>query len=213
MDPDASIAALDAVTFEQVREVAAGISTEYSVVCVYLPTPPRSSSLRKRLGLFAAACLAAALISACGATHAQRTTSTFSNLARAAPSRLASHATGGGTTTSSGGAPLTGGESVGLQRQIGRALAHSGAHVGLLVEDLSSGQVLDSRAATVPRPPASVEKLYTTVAAVDLLGREDAPADYRTRHRGLAAGGVWHGNLYLHGGGDPTFGDGTGTGL
>ena len=34
VDPDASIAALDAVTFDNVREVAAGISTDYSVACV-----------------------------------------------------------------------------------------------------------------------------------------------------------------------------------
>jgi predicted Zn-dependent peptidase len=34
VDPDATIAQLDAVTFDQVREVAAGISVEYSVACV-----------------------------------------------------------------------------------------------------------------------------------------------------------------------------------
>ncbi len=34
VDPDASIAALDAVTFDEVRQVAAGISTDYSVACV-----------------------------------------------------------------------------------------------------------------------------------------------------------------------------------
>jgi predicted Zn-dependent peptidase len=34
VDPDASIAALDAVTFDEVREIAAGISTDYSVACV-----------------------------------------------------------------------------------------------------------------------------------------------------------------------------------
>ena len=34
IDPDAAIAALDAVTFAQVREVAAGISADYSVACV-----------------------------------------------------------------------------------------------------------------------------------------------------------------------------------
>jgi predicted Zn-dependent peptidase len=34
IDPDAAIAALDAVTFDQVREVAAGISADYSVACV-----------------------------------------------------------------------------------------------------------------------------------------------------------------------------------
>jgi predicted Zn-dependent peptidase len=34
VDPDAAIAALDAVTFDQVREVAAGISGDFSVACV-----------------------------------------------------------------------------------------------------------------------------------------------------------------------------------
>jgi predicted Zn-dependent peptidase len=34
VDPDAAIAALDAVTFDEVRQVAAGISTDFSVACV-----------------------------------------------------------------------------------------------------------------------------------------------------------------------------------
>jgi predicted Zn-dependent peptidase len=34
VDPDAVISQLDAVTFDQVREVAAGVSTDYSVACV-----------------------------------------------------------------------------------------------------------------------------------------------------------------------------------
>ena len=34
VDPDAAIAALDAVTFDEVRDVAAGISTDFSVACV-----------------------------------------------------------------------------------------------------------------------------------------------------------------------------------
>jgi predicted Zn-dependent peptidase len=34
VDPDAAIAALDAVTFDDVRQVAAGISTDFSVACV-----------------------------------------------------------------------------------------------------------------------------------------------------------------------------------
>ena len=34
VDPDIAITVLDAVTFDQVREVAAGISTEFSVACV-----------------------------------------------------------------------------------------------------------------------------------------------------------------------------------
>ncbi len=148
------------------------------------------------------------MISACGQAHARRTTGTFSNLARSAPSRLPSHAIAADKTTTTGGAPLTGPPTVGLQRQIKRALAHSGAQVGLLVEDLSSGEVLDSRADMAPRPPASVEKLYTTVASLNLLGPEARLQTTVLGTGGLGAGGVWHGNLYLHGGGDPTFGDG-----
>ena len=95
-----------------------------------------------------------------------------------------------------------------LQRQLTGALAKSGPQVGALVEDIDSGQVLFSHDPDVARPPASVEKLYTTVAALNLLG---PTARFPTRvlatgHMGR--GGVWHGNLYLRGGGDPTFGDG-----
>jgi D-alanyl-D-alanine carboxypeptidase/D-alanyl-D-alanine-endopeptidase (penicillin-binding protein 4) len=96
-----------------------------------------------------------------------------------------------------------------LQRQLGRALAHAGPQVGLVVENLATDRVLYSRDAAVPRPPASVEKLYTTVAALNLLGPN---ARLRTTVLGtgtLEHGGIWHGNLYLHGGGDPTFGDGS----
>jgi D-alanyl-D-alanine carboxypeptidase/D-alanyl-D-alanine-endopeptidase (penicillin-binding protein 4) len=148
------------------------------------------------------------MISACGQAHARRSTGTFSNLARSAPSRLPSHAIGAGKTTTTGGNSLTDLPAVGLKRQVKRALAHSGTQVGLLVEDLSNGQVLDSRADMAPRPPASVEKLYTTVAALNLLGPEARLQTTVLGTGGLGADGVWHGNLYVHGGGDPTFGDG-----
>ena len=159
--------------------------------------------------------MAAAAICACGGQvprRAPRTTSTFSDLARAAPSRLAQRGGSEKTTTtgkdrSTGGDPLT--DAAGpLQRPIDRALAHSGPEVGLLVQDLSTRQVLASRADTVARPPASVEKLYTTVAALRLLGPQARLQTTVLGTGGLATGGVWHGNLYLHGGGDPTFGDG-----
>ncbi|HUY59929.1 MAG TPA: D-alanyl-D-alanine carboxypeptidase [Solirubrobacteraceae bacterium] len=95
-----------------------------------------------------------------------------------------------------------------LQHQLNAALKYAGSGVGVLVENVSSGQVLFSRNSGIPRPPASVEKLYTTVAAVNLLG---ANARFQTAVLGKGAlepGGVWHGNLYLRGSGDPTFGDG-----
>ena len=60
--------------------------------------------------------------------------------------------------------------------------------------------------ATVGRPPASVEKLWTTVAMLRRLGP-------RTRLQtavlgaGHRRGSTWRGNIYLRGGGDPTYGD------
>jgi D-alanyl-D-alanine carboxypeptidase/D-alanyl-D-alanine-endopeptidase (penicillin-binding protein 4) len=62
--------------------------------------------------------------------------------------------------------------------------------------------------AGIARPPASVEKLYTTVAVLSDLG---PTARLQTKVMGaghLGTGGVWHGDLYLVGGGDPTLGDG-----
>jgi D-alanyl-D-alanine carboxypeptidase/D-alanyl-D-alanine-endopeptidase (penicillin-binding protein 4) len=54
-----------------------------------------------------------------------------------------------------------------------------------------------------------VEKLYTSVAALTEMG-PDARIHTSILGAGhLGPGGVWHGDLYLRGGGDPTFGDGT----
>lgn len=93
-----------------------------------------------------------------------------------------------------------------LQQSITHALAPAGAADGAYVYDLTAHRVLFSLRATTMRPPASVEKLYTATAALDLLG-----PDYRlsTTVLGvghLAPGGVWEGSIYLRGGGDPTFG-------
>jgi D-alanyl-D-alanine carboxypeptidase/D-alanyl-D-alanine-endopeptidase (penicillin-binding protein 4) len=77
-----------------------------------------------------------------------------------------------------------------------------------MVYDLTANQPLFALRADVGRPPASVEKLYTTLAALTELGPN---ARLQTTIQGdghLSPGGVWHGNLYLVGGGDPSFGDG-----
>jgi D-alanyl-D-alanine carboxypeptidase/D-alanyl-D-alanine-endopeptidase (penicillin-binding protein 4) len=77
---------------------------------------------------------------------------------------------------------------------------------GGYVYDLSTGQVLFSARAADRRAPASVEKLYTATTALERMG---PAAQLETSVLGtghLAAGGVWEGNLYLRGGGDPTFG-------
>jgi serine-type D-Ala-D-Ala carboxypeptidase/endopeptidase (penicillin-binding protein 4) len=78
---------------------------------------------------------------------------------------------------------------------------------GAYVVDLDTGQVLFSENATMRRYPASVEKLYTLTVALALFG-VDGTLETRIYGAGtLEPGGVFDGNLYLRGGGDPTFGD------
>src|SRR3954452_1414368 len=92
-----------------------------------------------------------------------------------------------------------------LQGQLARAVRGAPAASGVFVRDLDSGRVLFDRRSAVPRIPASVEKLYTTSTLWLRLGPLARP---ETRVAGLGytdpAGTVWHGNLYLEGGGDPS---------
>ena len=57
-----------------------------------------------------------------------------------------------------------------LQADLSRQLAFAGPHDGAYVYDLTTGQTLFSQRATVSRPPASVEKLYTATAALSRFG-------------------------------------------
>ena len=93
-----------------------------------------------------------------------------------------------------------------LQRDIAGQLQAAGPHDGAYVYDLTTHQVLFSERATAMRPPASVEKLYTATAALERLGAEYrlSTTVYGSGH--MAPAGVWEGDLYLYGGGDPTFG-------
>src|SRR5207302_3600162 len=59
---------------------------------------------------------------------------------------------------------------------------------------------------SVMRPPASVEKLYTATAALALMGPTARLSTSVLGTGQLSVAGVWEGNLYLRGGGDPTFG-------
>ena len=95
-----------------------------------------------------------------------------------------------------------------LQEQLTSAFANAGPDSGALVYDLTDNQTLFSLRANVGRPPASVEKLYTTVTLLSELGPDARLTTTILGDGHLGPGGVWHGNLYLVGGGDPTFGDG-----
>jgi len=95
-----------------------------------------------------------------------------------------------------------------LDAALRRGLRLAGPGSEAAVYDLTAHQPLFALRDGVKGPPASVEKLYTSVALLRKLGPD---ARLRTSVLGtghLGPDGIWHGDLYLRGGGDPTFGDG-----
>jgi len=94
----------------------------------------------------------------------------------------------------------------GTQLALARAMAQAGGGSGALVVDLDTGRELYALRPDVPRTPASVQKLYTTATALVRFGTE---ARLQTQALGatpLDEDGVLAGDLWLRGGGDPTFG-------
>jgi len=96
----------------------------------------------------------------------------------------------------------------GLGNAITATLNRAGPQTGAMVYDLTAGEPLFAFRANIGRPPASVEKLYTTTAVLKQMGPNARLKTTVVGQGHLGPGGVWHGNLYLVGGGDPTFGDG-----
>jgi D-alanyl-D-alanine carboxypeptidase/D-alanyl-D-alanine-endopeptidase (penicillin-binding protein 4) len=93
-----------------------------------------------------------------------------------------------------------------LRRVFANELNAGGGSNGALVVDLNTGQTLYSYKARVGRLPASNEKIYTTSTALLRFGPS---ATLKTAIYGvgsLSSHGVFDGSLYLHGGGDPSFG-------
>jgi D-alanyl-D-alanine carboxypeptidase/D-alanyl-D-alanine-endopeptidase (penicillin-binding protein 4) len=84
--------------------------------------------------------------------------------------------------------------------------AGGGSSSGLVVVDAESGEVVCAQAADTPRPLASNTKLFTTSAALALLGAETRIPTKVMTDGTVDAQGVLHGSLYLQGGGDPTLG-------
>jgi len=86
---------------------------------------------------------------------------------------------------------------------LGPARAEESLRQGWMVIDLESGRVLESHRPREPFIPASVAKVPSALATMDLLG-----ADYRfmtwVAVTGEVRNGVLHGDLILTGGGDPS---------
>lgn len=95
-----------------------------------------------------------------------------------------------------------------LRRALLAALRKAGPDSGAAVYDLTAHRTLFVDRGGIGRPPASVEKLYTTTAVLQTLGPATTLQTQVLGTGHLGPRGVWHGNLYFKGGGDPTLGDG-----
>lgn len=93
-----------------------------------------------------------------------------------------------------------------LDRLVAGGLARAGGVSGGYVLDTTTGLTLAAVRADTPRIPASVEKLYTTATALLRFGPDATLTTSVLGVGSLDDAGTWHGDLYLRGGGDPTFG-------
>ncbi len=81
----------------------------------------------------------------------------------------------------------------------------AGASSGALAVDLGSGRTIYSLRADTQRMPASVQKLYTSVATLRRLGPSGRLSTGVLAGSAPDGAGVVRGDLYLRGSGDPTF--------
>jgi D-alanyl-D-alanine carboxypeptidase/D-alanyl-D-alanine-endopeptidase (penicillin-binding protein 4) len=166
--------------------------------------PAYGGGARVRLTARAVGGIAALAIAGCGGGGHPAKPSSEASVGSPAP-----HSTKAPGTTAVAPRPLaTPPELVQLRASLTRGLGKAGPDSGALVYDLTAKQTLFAVRPDVGRPPASVEKLYTTVALLSELGPNARLKTTVVGDGHLGPGGVWHGNLYLVGGGDPTFGDG-----
>ncbi|MDQ6775909.1 MAG: D-alanyl-D-alanine carboxypeptidase [Actinomycetota bacterium] len=103
-------------------------------------------------------------------------------------------------------APAAASQLSALRQVFAQELNAGGGSNGAMVVDVNTGQTLYAYNAYVGRKPASNEKIYTTSTALLRFGPS---ATLQTTVYGvgtLRSGGTFDGSLYLHGGGDPSFG-------
>jgi D-alanyl-D-alanine carboxypeptidase/D-alanyl-D-alanine-endopeptidase (penicillin-binding protein 4) len=96
-----------------------------------------------------------------------------------------------------------------LKSSLTRYMRLSGTASGAYVYDISAGKQVFAWRAGTPRMLASNTKLFTAAAALARFGTEGTLGTEVLGDGQLEDDGVWRGNLYLRGGGDPTFGSST----
>jgi D-alanyl-D-alanine carboxypeptidase/D-alanyl-D-alanine-endopeptidase (penicillin-binding protein 4) len=93
-----------------------------------------------------------------------------------------------------------------LKNRLNAAMAQASASSGAYVYDMTDRRRLYARRATSRRILASNTKLFTTAATLDRFGAGGRFTTEVLADRLPGAQGVVRGDLYLRGGGDPTFG-------
>jgi D-alanyl-D-alanine carboxypeptidase/D-alanyl-D-alanine-endopeptidase (penicillin-binding protein 4) len=103
-------------------------------------------------------------------------------------------------------APAATADESGLSGRLAAAMGGSGSWSGAYVYNADSGKPVFAWRHTTPRILASNTKLFTTAAALARFGTAGTLATEVRGSGELGSRGVYRGNLYLVGGGDPTFG-------
>jgi serine-type D-Ala-D-Ala carboxypeptidase/endopeptidase (penicillin-binding protein 4) len=103
-------------------------------------------------------------------------------------------------------APAAAAADEALVKRLARQMRAAGAHSGAYVVNLSTGETVFRWRQNRTRILASNTKLFTTTAALARYGTEGTLGTEVRGTGALAEDGVWRGDLYLRGGGDPTFG-------
>ncbi len=93
-----------------------------------------------------------------------------------------------------------------LSSRLAGRMRPAGAFSGAYVYNVTDGRPVFRWRENGARILASNTKLFTTAAALDRFGPEGRLGTEVLGAGSLGSDGVWHGSLYLRGGGDPTFG-------
>jgi serine-type D-Ala-D-Ala carboxypeptidase/endopeptidase (penicillin-binding protein 4) len=98
-------------------------------------------------------------------------------------------------------------DTVALRARLAREMQRGGfPFAGVYVRDLDTGAALYAHKEDVARPPASVNKLYTTSTALLRFGPDATLHTQVVATGAVDPTGVWRGDVYLKGAGDPTLG-------